>query len=373
MPTLSCFFAIFADGKPIRTELQAPRGARVLFSPLATPQITNDDELYGPHASLFRRAKLGTGTLLAITRETHTNAGAFFAEAQKTLMECVRSRQGWLLDVHRLVPTPLVHVDELHEDPFAEDLISLALHDHGAHGFTAESVGLARFGQKEVSFSFDDAELTDDAHQFVCRIADYAMSSGRRIAHGQTMSFGFDRVKFTAVEGDDTNGAFRGWHAPLIQRVLSAELFPGTGVLKAWHYPSIEDTVVPDLSAAFRRALEQRTVLEEADVAGDCPHQSSQAYACACAGGSNGLRGRRDEPQTQKDSGWTFTCNNPHPSSDLGVSTLGQLARRLPQILRYLALPAGCSVVWTPGGVMVDAAAAHTAETDDDESDASLG
>ena len=62
-------------------------------------------------------------------------------------------------------------------------------------------------------------------------LADWAMEQGHRVQHGQSMAYGFDRLTFFATEGD-AGGPFRGWHPPLIQKLLPPEVFPGVGVLE---------------------------------------------------------------------------------------------------------------------------------------------
>ena len=368
MPNLSSFFAIFTDGAAPRADLAVPSGIRVALEPIgAVEAFTADDELFGPHAQPFVRAPKKAAWLLSVTRETRGGTGTFFADAQRLLLASTKGLTGWGLDVLRLWPFPLHKADELPEDPFAEDLFSVGFVEQGEHGFRAETVGLAKLDQRELSFHFVGRDLMEDAALFCAHLADWAMSQGRRVDHDQTMAYGFDRVVFRALEGAGVGGPFRGWHPPVIQRLLPEARFPGVGVVQVLTYASAGNEVVADLSTTLRRALEQRTVLEAENLTGESPHQSTLARACACAGGVDGLKAIRHEPDSQKDSGWVFTCHKPHATHDLGPVSLGLFAHRLPQILKYLALPPGCSVDFLADEAVIDSRAAR--RDDDDEGD----
>jgi hypothetical protein len=226
-------------------------------------------------------------------------------------------------------------------------------------------VGLAKLQQRELSFEFRGKDLLEDAALFCAHLADWAMGQGRRVDHEQTMAYGFDRVLFRAIEGAGAGGPFRGWHPPVIQRLLPEDRFKGVGVVQVYTYTSAGNEPILDLSTTLRRALEQRQVLETENLTGESPHQSAIAEACACAGGPDGLRGVRHEPRSQKDSGWTFTCQKKHSSADLGSLSLGALGHRLPQILKYLALPPGCSVDFNENSVVIDSRAARRDEDEE--------
>lgn len=368
MPTLSSFFAIFTDGPAPRADFNAPGGMMVALEPMgAIPPFTMDEELFGPHHQTFVRAPKKHGWLLSITREVKGNTGTFFSDAHKLLIHSTRGLTGWGIDVLRLWPFPLHKADELPDDPFAEDLFSVGFAEQGHHGYRAETVGLAKLGQRELSFEFTGNDLLEDAALFCAHLADWAMGQGRRVGHEQTMAYGFDRLQFRAIEGQEAGGPFRGWHPPVIQRLLPEARFGGVGVVQVYAFASTGSELTLDLTNTLRRALEQRTVLEVEGLTGESPHQSAVAEACACAGGDDGLRGVRHEPKSQKDSGWTFTCQKKHPTSDLGLLTLGALAHRLPQILKYLALPPGCAIDFLANdSVVIDSRAARR---DDDEED----
>ena len=367
MPTLSSFFAIFTDGQAPRLDPVFPAATFVALDPIPiVPAFSGDDELFGPHAQPFVRAPKKAGWLLTVTREVKGGAGTFFADAHKILIHSTRGLHGWGVDVLRLWPFPLHKGDELPDDPFAEDLFSVGFAEQGEHGFRAETVGLAKLDQRELSFTFQGKDLLEDAALFCAHLADWAMGQGRRVGHEQTMAYGFDRVLFRAIEGVGAGGPFRGWHPPVIQRLLPEARFPGVGVLQVYTFASSGNQPSLDLSSTLRRALEQRQMLEAEGLTGESPHQSAIAEACACAGGPDGLRGVRHEPRSQKDSGWTFTCQKKHASADLGSLTLGALAHRLPQILTFLALPPGCSVDFQADEkTVIDSRAAR--RDDDDE------
>lgn len=367
MPTLSSFFAIFTDGAVPKLDLVVPPGTSAQIEPIASiPPFTADDELFGPHHQAFLIGPRKAAWLLSVSREVKGSAGSFFADAHKLLLQATRGVPGWGIDVLRLWPFPLHKADELPDDPFAEDLFSVGFAEQGEHGFRAETVGLAKLGQRELTFEFNGKDLLEDAALLCAHLADWAMGQGRRVGHDQTMAYGFDRVLFRAIEGKEAGGPFRGWHPPVIQRLLPESRFLGVGVVQVYTFASSGNEATLDLSSTLRRALDQRTVLEVEGLTGESPHQSAIAEACACAGGTDGLRGTRHEPKSQKDSGWTFTCQKKHPTSDLGQLTLSSLAHRLPRILKYLALPPGCSVDFLANdAVVIDSRAARRDEDDD--------
>ncbi len=195
MPTLSSFFAIFTDGSAPRADAVVPSGTFVAIDPIgAIPTFSADDELFGPHAQPFVRVPKKFGWLITVTREVRGGTDAFFSDAHKILVRSTKGLTGWGLDVLRLWPFPLTKVDELPDDPFAEDLFSVGFAEQGEHGFRAETVGLAKLQQRELSFIFSGKDLLEDAALFCAHLADWAMVQGLRVGHGQTMAYGFDRV-----------------------------------------------------------------------------------------------------------------------------------------------------------------------------------
>lgn len=366
MPLLSSFFAIYTDGPAPRADVSVPRGVELSLTQMEELVLPNDVSLFGPHAAEMQRFKPKAGYLLALIRETKGSAATFFADSQRILAEAVAGLEvGWGLDVLRLYPFPLTGARDLPEDPFAEDLISVGFHEQGDHGFRAETFGLSKLGQREISFAFKGGELLEDAAILCSHLADYVMSQARRVENKQTMSFGFDKLLFLAAEGEMFNGPFRGWHPPFMSRLLPERLFYGVGALRVMGYARPTASPQNDLTPVLHRALEQRLVLEEYDLTGESPHQSTTARTCACLVGALGMVAERKEPQSQKESGWTFTCGKEHLPPELSNKTLEEVALKLPEVMKYLALPPGCVVRFSEQGVTVDAHRARRDEPDE--------
>ncbi len=88
----------------------------------------------------------------------------FFVEAHRLLKHAVRRQRGWALDVLRLWPMRLEAVaDELPDEPFAEDLFTVAFRPQGEQGLRAETLGLSKLAHRELSFAFRGPELIEDA------------------------------------------------------------------------------------------------------------------------------------------------------------------------------------------------------------------
>jgi hypothetical protein len=81
------------------------------------------------------------------------------------------------------------------------------------------------------------------------------------------------------------------------------------------------------------------------------------------------LKAWRAEPTTSQDSGWHFESQLADDSlPQEGVLKLGDLARRMPALVRYLALPPGVRMVWNEQGKLaLDCARAQHLDDDDDE------
>ncbi len=365
MPLLSSFFAIYTDGHAPRADVSVPRGVELSLTKMEELVTPHDVSLFGPHTIELNRYKPKAGWLLALLRETKGSAGTFFADSQRILTDVVAGLDGFCLDVLRLYPFPLSAARDLPEDPFPEDLISVGFHEQGDHGFRAETFGLCKLGQREISFVFKGGELLEDAAILCGHLADYAMSQGRRVENKQTMSFGFDKLLFLAAEGESHQGTFRGWHPPFMSRLLPERLFYGVGALKVLGYARPTASPQDDLTPVLHRALEQRLVLEEHDLTGESPHQATTARTCACLSGAAGLSAERKEPQSQKESGWTFTCGKEHQPSELQPRTLEEIAYKVPEVMKYLALPPGCVLKFSETGVSVDTHRARRDEPDD--------
>jgi hypothetical protein len=165
------------------------------------------------------------------------------------------------------------------------------------------------------------------------------------------MSYGFDRITFLAAEGG-AGGPFRGWHPPLIQKLLPASLFEGVGVLEIMANPEGAPDAKYDMTLTLQRSMDQRLLLEDLDLTGDSPHADSSARVKGFITGLASLVAVRDEPHASKDSGWSFTSLADGDSGENGVTTLGVVVRRVPDLLRYLALPHGTRLAWDAKGVL---------------------
>lgn len=353
MPRLSCFFAIYTDGSALADAFPAPANTDVYLGEMETIDLpAPGDELFGPHAALLSRFKPKRGYLLGLTREVKGASSSFFADARRVLIEATRGVNGFALDVLRLWPFPLANLDEaLPEDPLAEDLFSVGFTEMGEHGYRAETFGFAKLGQRELSFEFKGRALLEEAALMCGHLADWLLEHGRRVDHGQSMSYGFDRITFFAAEGD-AGGPFRGWHPPLIQKLLPASVFEGVGVLEVMASPEGAADEQHDLTLTLQRSLDQRLLLEELDLTGDSPHASSTAQVKGFITALSHLSAVREEPHASKDSGWRFTSRAEGDSGENGVTTLSEVVRRVPGLLRFLALPHGTRLEWDADGAL---------------------
>ncbi len=334
MPTLTYACLIYADGAQAPAELPPGFSFAAL---LPAPRLQPDDELYGPFATTAHKALASAKEvyLLHARREVTRDSARFFAEAHQVVQAIAQKSRGWALDVLRLWPVPLEEAASLPLDPLGEDLFSIGFTHHGAV-WRAETHGLCKLDQREVVLEFKEDALREEAAIFCAHLADYVLGQNRRVAHGQALSFGYDAVSFLASEGAEAVRDLREFHAPFVRRVLTPDLFPGTGRL--------EVHAEPGLTAVLRVSQDQRLLLDDLGVVGESPHQATRAWHCSCVGTDGRVVGNRMDPLSPKDSGWTFTCANPHPSSDLIDEGLKELVQKVPVILRYLALPPGSTV-----------------------------
>ncbi len=318
--------------------------------------------------------KFKRGYLLGFSREAKGGASEFFTEVRAAVIKATRGVSGYALDVLRLWPFPLEMVGELlPEETLAEDLFSVGFTEMGEHGYRAETFGLAHLSQREVSFEFRGKELLEEAALMTAHLADWVLEHGRRVDHGHSMAFGFDRISFLAAEGGSPPEALRGWHPPLIQRLLPETLFPGVGALEILAHPN-NSVQAEDLTVPLQRALEQRQMLEELDVTGDSPHSSNTAHLRGTLTGMRSLMAWRDEPTASKDSGWTFVSRVVGDSLEEGLTTLSEVIHRVPGIIRYLALPPGVRLEWNDEGVLqVDTSKAKAEEEGEVDEDSGVG
>lgn len=350
MPTLSSFFAIYTDGESLHDSFPSPAGTDVFLAEMGTLTLpASKDELFGPHANIFQRVKPKRGFMLAFHCRSRVRAETFFNEVRTAVLRATVGIKGVGLDVLRLAPFPLQSAAEaLPEDLLAEDLFSVGFTEMGDHGLRAETIGLSKLGQREITFEFSDRALLEEAALMCGHLADWLLDHNKRIVGGQSMSFGFDRLTFFSAEGE-AGGPFRGWHPPLIQKLIPAELFEGVGVLEVHSSPPGNGALREDLTVPLRRAFEQRTLLEELDLSGDAPHSSATAQVKGFVTELKNLAATREESASSKDSGWRFRSTG---EGDSGVTTLADLARRAPELVRFLALPQGVKLTWNAAGVL---------------------
>lgn len=351
MPTLSCFFAIYTDGRGLNDAFASPPGTDVFLGEMSTLLLPGPrDELFGPHASIFQKEKPKRGFLLGFKRELKGRAETFFSGVRKALLDATRGVNGVGLDVLRLWPFPLATAaDELPEDLLAEDLFSVGFTEMGEHGVRAETIGFSKLGQREITFEFADRALMEEAALLCGHLADWLLEHHKRIVHAESISFGFDRLTFLSAEGG-AGGPFRGWHPPLIQKLVPENLFPGVGVLEVHALPPGTNERREDLTVPLRRAHEQRTLLEAQDLTGDSPHSASTAQVKGFITDLKNLVAVREESIGTRDSGWRFKSTAEGDSGEHGVTSLADIVRRAPELVRFLALPHGVKLTWDAKG-----------------------
>lgn len=353
MPNLSSFFAIYTDGAGLHEGFASPAGTDVFLGEMGQLLLPGpDDELFGPHLSAYQRFTPRRGFFLGFRRPLKGRAEHFFQQVREAVLAATQGVNGFAIDVLRLWPFPLAAAAEaLPELMLAEDLFSVGFTDMGHHGMRAETVGFAKLGQREISFTFGDPTLMEEAALMCGHLADWLLDHGRRIERGQAMSFGFDRISFFAAEGD-AGGPFRGWHPPLVQRLIPASLFEGVGVLEVKSSPPAHQDQFEDLTVPLRRSMEQRMLLEELDLTGDSPHATSTAQVKGFVTELKSLSAVREESHSSRDSGWRFRSTVEGDAGENGVMPLADLARRAPDLVRYLALPHGVKLTWNADGVL---------------------
>ncbi len=360
MPTLNVHYVLYTDGTPPRPA-QHPDFSLTALP--AVPQPDESEEFFGPFAQIaheqIRTAR--AAFWLRGKREVRGSVGEFFSQVQAEVAHCVEGHSGFVVDLLKMWALPFADVAELPSDPLAEDLFAVSFQEKGRDLFLARTYGLGKLEQAEVSFQFRGHELTDEAATMCSHLAEYAMTQSRRVSAGQSMTFGYDALIFRSSATEDSS-------PPLLRRVAGAAL-RRTPLLLAHACEPMSEDLSADLTDALRRSFDQRLVLEEQEVAGDAPHQTTELKLCPCAGTGEGLRGWREEPASARESGWTFTCRHRHQPAELEQLVLGTAVQRLPQILRFLALPPGSSLQWQGDRVLVDAAGQTGA--DDDESNSS--
>lgn len=371
MPTLRSFFAIYTHGAGLHEPVRAGDSITTTVVEL-TPPLTAapSDELYGPHAAPFRAFTPRRAFLIGFSKPLKGRAESFFLEVRDAVLRATEGLEGFGLDVLKLWPFPLAGAAEaLPEDLLAEDLFSFGITERGAHGFQLETFGLAKLDQREISFEFSGHELVEEATLLCGHLADWLLEHTRRVEPGQAMSFGFDKLTFEAAEGR-SGRALRAYHPALIQRLLPEAAFPGLGLLRVSAPPTLpkDHAVAGDLSTVLRRSMEQRLLLEEQDLTGDSPHSETTAEVRGAWSELRNLVASRDESISGKDSGWRIRSGSlaePH-----ATKPLAEIAAKLPELVRYLALPVGIRLAWdAEGRLTIDRS---KVELDDDDFEDSL-
>ena len=265
VPTLSSFFAIYTEGESLHDSFPSPAGTDVFLGEMGTLILPGArDELFGPHAGDLPAGEGEARLPAGLPPQAQGPGGDLLHRgAHRGAPRHRRASKASGLDVLRLAPFPLQTAHEaLPEDLLAEDLFSVGFTEMGEHGVRAETIGFSKLGQREITFEFTDRALMEEAALMCGHLADWLLDHNKRIVHGQSMSFGFDRLTFFSAEGA-AGGPFRGWHPPLVQKLVPRELFPGVGVLEVHASPPGNGEQREDLTVPLRRALEQRMLLEE--------------------------------------------------------------------------------------------------------------
>lgn len=347
---LSSFFAIYTEGEALPERLPSLPGTEVIveeLKPLVLPGAS--DELFGPYANEFLRFKPKRGFLVGFRRTRRGRADGFFTDVRNAVLGITRGLSGFAVDVLRLWPFPLAQAAEaLPEHHLAEDLFSVGFTDMGQHGMRAETIGLSKLGQPELTFTCADRALMEEAALLCGHLADWLLEHARRFEAGQNIAFGFDRLTFLAPEGTSWQG-FRGWHPPLVQKLIPEKYFDGVGVLEMRAVTG--EGVVADLTAPLRRSLDQRTLLEAHDLTGDSPHSGATAELEGAIVELKDVQATREEPNASKDSGWRFRRATPSARTARETRPLAELVTAVPELLRYLALPTGVRVAWDAHGI----------------------
>lgn len=366
VPKLSSFFAIYTDGTKLDESFVAPAGMDVFIGEMSNLILpTSQDELFGPHVTAFSRFTPKRGYLLGFRRPNKGRAEHFFHQVREAFLVATAGARGFALDVLRLYPFNLEMAgDVLPDHLLAEDLFSVGFTDMGEHGVRAETIGFSKLGQREMTFEFGDPTLIEEAALMCGHLADWLLEHNRRIEAQSAMSFGFDRITFRAAEGN-AGGPFRGWHPPLVQRLLAPTLFEGVGVLEVRASPPGNTDQLADLTVPLRRSYEQRMLLEELDLSGDSPHSSTTAQVRGRVTELVSLVASREESTSSKDSGWRMRSTAEGDSGESGIITLADIARSCPGLVRFLALPHGVKLAWNAGGSLdIDTARVHLDEDD---------
>lgn len=330
------------------------------------PDRVEPGELFGPHAQAFVQAlkRFRAAFLFSGEGVAGRESERFFATAQAALTRSVTGQQGFVVDLFKRWPRPISELADLPEDVLPEDLFSMRTVELPNGRFRAETFGLCRLGQKEISFQFSGLELADEAVALCARLADYALVHRRSVEAGQVMGFGFDRLAFSEAPERLEAGALWRWCQPHLARRWPGKAFASGQLLTAELMLPASEERTSDLREALHRAREQHRLTEELDVLADSPNETASALGCPCLQKAATIQAHREEATGIRDSGWRLTCGHPHDAKDLQLTTLGTLATQLPQLVRYLALPTGCRVTVSGNSSQVDLGSAPRSDAD---------
>jgi hypothetical protein len=360
VPRTHTIFAVFTDGSPVQREVGAPHDIALQIDEMMAFEGLAEAQFFGPWASQLPRFRAQRCFVISIASDV-LRGEKFFTLARRIFLEIAHGAQGYALDVLRMWPFPLSSAEEaLPEEFLPDDLVTLALREVGEHGFRAETYGFSKVGQREVIFDFVGRELLEEAALLIQNLADWLLTTGRSVSAGQSMSFGFDELKFAALEIDPVR-------SNVLARLASDGTFIPPGFLRVQASPPIGETWLgTDLTIPLRRSLEQRLVLEDFDLTGDTPHSSSSAMVRGTLSGDlRSLLAWRTDPDSPLDCGWRFS--SPLPSQHLVPMALARVVERVPALMRYLSMPYGCRLEWDEmGQLSVDVSHAAQSEVQSD-------
>jgi hypothetical protein len=368
-------FLLLTDGSAVNRDVVCPPGISVYIEEPSHISIAPDDDFFGPWATQLSRQKAQRYFLLSIFTEDGTDIETFFKFVRSVFVSVTEGVIGYGLDILRLWPFPLSALDEAFPEEFLpEDVLTVGFSELGEHRFRADTFGLAKIGQREVSFEFVGRELLEEAALFCGHLADWLVSTRKLVLSGQSIAFGYDEIKFVAPDGG-TATAFRGWHAPLIQRLIPDHIFSGVGALRAVTVPppveeldtrQLQKSVpVADLTTPLRRSLDQRLMLEDCDLTGDSPHSSTLAHVRGDLGTElKSVLAWRAEPESSRDSGWRISSVD--HAGKTQTTSLASIAWRVPELIRFFSMPFGSRLEWNSDGLLSLDLSHARAESDDD-------
>jgi hypothetical protein len=352
--TLCSYFAFFTDGdRPYETFAHSA-GSTAFVMPLRPMVLPGpNDHFFGPHAGAFSRVKASNGFLLAVSRDAKAGVGSYFTDVRRAVLQVTQGMSGWGLDVLKLTPFPLSQTAQaLPEDFLAEDVFTLGLSDRGVHGIRAETFGLSKLGQHELTFTFTSAQLMEEAQLFCGHVCDWLIDHGQRLSGNSQLAFGLDTVHFR-VAGDER--AARAWHAPFICQLLPEAIFPGVGAVEV--KVAGNSGQQNDLTGLLKTAQAQRQILDEYDVTGSVPQGASMARVAGTPGPLVSALASREEARDLKDSGWRLVW----PGGGQTTLALREVVGVVPDLAKYLALPVGARISWNSlGAAVVDTSTVST-------------